>query len=403
MGRRHIGFPGFALAAFFVLGTAEPTAAEPAPSPCNVARAAVLTVLLPAHPFAAIPSADGCTLYVSLMGPQGAKGAGWVAVLKRSDGLASAERAFKLDAAPTGMALTHDGTLLIAASGDGVAFLDTARMGPDENPVLGHLDDGGRSAIYVAVTPDDRFVFVSDERSATLTVIDLTKARASGFGRDAIVGQIPVGRAPVGLVFSPDGHVLYSTSEVAPSSDWPGGCKPEGRGGEHPQGAIIAVDVLRAERAPAGSVLRRIPGGCNPVRVALSPAGDRLYATARDSNALLVFDTAKLLSGAMDSLIASIAVGASPVGVLATGDGSKIIVTNSNRFSASGRSENQTLSIVDAAKVSAGADAVLGTVGVGGFPRELRLTADGKTLLVTNFGSNSLSLIDLARLPLTPK
>jgi DNA-binding beta-propeller fold protein YncE len=403
MRRRYIGFAGSALAILFVLGTAKPAAAEPAPSPCNVARAAVLTVSLPAHPFAAIPSADGCTIYVSLMGQQGAHGAGAIAVLKRSDGLMSAERAVKLDAAPSGMALTHDGTLLIAASGDGVTFLDTARMGPDDNPVLGHLDDGGRNAIYVAVTPDDRFVFVSDERSATLTAIDLTKARSSGFGSDAIVGQIPVGRAPVGLAFSPDGHVLYSTSEVAPPSDWPGGCKPEGRGGEHHQGAIIAVDVLRAESDPAGSVLRRIPGGCNPVRVALSPAGDRLYATARDSNALLVFDTAKLLSGAMDSLIASITVGASPVGVLATGDGTKIIVTNSDRFSSSGRSENQTLCVVDAAKVSAGADAVLGTVEVGGFPRELRLTADGKTLLVTNFGTNSLSLIDLARLPLTPK
>jgi DNA-binding beta-propeller fold protein YncE len=42
-------------------------------------------------------------------------------------------------------------------------------------------------------------------------------------------------------------------------------------------------------------------------------------------------------------------------------------------------------------------------VEVVGFPRELRLTADGKTLLVTNFGTNSLSVIDLAQIPIVPK
>ena len=37
------------------------------------------------------------------------------------------------------------------------------------------------------------------------------------------------------------------------------------------------------------------------------------------------------------------------------------------------------------------------------FPRELRVTADGKTLLITNFASKSLQLVDLARLPLTKR
>ena len=41
---------------------------------------------------------------------------------------------------------------------------------------------------------------------------------------------------------------------------------------------------------------------------------------------------------------------------------------------------------------------VIGNVTAGLFPRELYVTADGKTLLVTNFSSNSLELVDLARL-----
>jgi hypothetical protein len=39
----------------------------------------------------------------------------------------------------------------------------------------------------------------------------------------------------------------------------------------------------------------------------------------------------------------------------------------------------------------------------GAFPRELRETADGHTLFVTNFASQALEMIDLARAPITSK
>ena len=35
----------------------------------------------------------------------------------------------------------------------------------------------------------------------------------------------------------------------------------------------------------------------------------------------------------------------------------------------------------------------------GSFPREERLSPDGKTLYVTNFNSNQLEMVDLTRLP----
>jgi hypothetical protein len=58
--------------------------------------------------------------------------------------------------------------------------------------------------------------------------------------------------------------------------------------------------------------------------------------------------------------------------------------------------------VIDAAKVSSGAGAVVGTIPAGAFPRELRLTSDLRTLLLTNFTSSSLEIIDLARLSLEP-
>jgi YVTN family beta-propeller protein len=139
-----------------------------------------------------------------------------------------------------------------------------------------------------------------------------------------------------------------------------------------------------------------VPAGCNPVRVALSPAGDRAYVTARGSNALLVFDTAKLKPGNGDALIATITVGTAPVGVAAVGN--MVIVTNSDRFGR-GKSENQTLTVIAADKIGLAADPVIGTVEVRAFPRELHVTADGKALLVANAGSSSLMLFRLSDMP----
>jgi DNA-binding beta-propeller fold protein YncE len=82
-------------------------------------------------------------------------------------------------------------------------------------------------------------------------------------------------------------------------------------------------------------------------------------------------------------------------------NGARIAVTNSNRF---GNSDApQSLTIIDAQKIASGEAAVLGSVPAGVFPRELRVTEDQGTLLLTNFGSKNLALVDIARLPLEPR
>jgi DNA-binding beta-propeller fold protein YncE len=146
----------------------------------------------------------------------------------------------------------------------------------------------------------------------------------------------------------------------------------------------------------------KVPAGCSPVRLAISPKGDRAYLTARNANALLAFDTKKLVHDPGHALIGKVPVGLSPVGVEVVDRGRRVIVANSNRFVA-GSKDKQNLSVINAAKVASGAAAVLGLIPAGGFPRELRVTADGRTLLVTNFTSNTLELVDLTRLPLEKK
>jgi len=393
-----------------VLAPGHARAEEPAnPRHCNQASPEPVTFIeLPGRPFSAIPTRDGCWVFVTLT-PSGAGAQNGIAVVQRTGGKASLVRVVPTEGFPLGMVLTHDGKLAIVAGLDRVIFLDTDRLiSGVGDAVLGYLQyEQAPRNIYVNVTPDDRFLFVSEEGIRTITVINLAKARASGFQRDSIVGKIPVGNSPVALTFSPDGRLLYTTSQRAPQdSGWPAECTPEGRDPaqstpQFPQGAVMVVDVARARTDPAHAVVAMAPAGCNPVRLALSPKGDVAYVTARGDHALLALDTGKLMRDPQHALLGRVAVGTSPVGVVVADKGRKIFVTSSNRF-AGGVDDRQFVAVIDAARVKAGAIVVLGTIPAGAFPRELRLTADQRTLLVTNFTSNTLELVDLARLPLAP-
>ena len=374
---------------------------------CNAAAPDPISyVPLPGHPFSTIASKDGCWLFVSVTSAN-PKSANGVAMLSRSGGRITLKKVFPVEAGPTGMVMTHDGKLLIVADDEYVVFMDVMRMTTGRgDPILGYISDGNFSgSVYANVTSDDKFLFVSDENTATITVINLEKARAEGFKDSAKVGKIPVGDAPIALTFSPDEHWLYTTSQAAPKSfNWPIACKPEGQDPatakpENPEGAIIVVDVNRAKTDPANSVVSRVPAGCSPVRMARSASGDRVFVTARNSNALLAFDTMALRSDVEHARVGTVPVGVAPVGVAVANEGKLVFVSNSNRFS-SNRNARQTLTVIDASNVGAGQAAVLGSVPAGAFPREFGHSPDGQTLFVANYNSSELEVIDLKRLPL---
>ena len=238
-----------------------------------------------------------------------------------------------------------------------------------------------------------------------MIVIDLEQARADGFKGRGAVGKLDVGSAPIAVTLSPDGRFLYTTSEAAlPDWNWPRTCRPEnpnGRGNapNHPQGAIIVFDLAQALRDSSHAAISRVPAGCNPVRLVLSPIGDVAYVSARDDNALLAFDAQRLVSDTAHALLGRAEVGIAPVGIAVIDTGARVVVTSSNRFGGS-VSDHQPLTVVDARRLRAGVPAVIGTIPAGAFPRELRLTADGRTLFATNFASRTLEMIDLARAPI---
>jgi DNA-binding beta-propeller fold protein YncE len=364
------------------------------------------------HAFQAVPTHDGCWIFVSLATGDAeasdSDAAANVAVFARRGGHISLVRVVHVGGNPNGMVLTHDGRLLVVADGNRVAFLDTHKLTLQHgSPVLGYWNDGTKAPgrTYVNVTLDDKYLFISDENVGTVTVLDLAKARTSRFAPTATVGRIPVGNGPIAVTLSPDDRYLYTTSlNMPPAPEWPVECKPEWDPQAPPntQGAIFIVDVVRAKTDPARSVIATAKAGCTPVRLVLSPQGDVAYVTARGEDALLAFDTHRLLLDPKRALIGTVPTGSTPIGIAVIAGGREVVLTNSNRFG-TGPSEQQSLMVVDTTMISAGKDAILGTVPAGSLPREMRLTADQRTLLVVNTVSRKLQVIDLARLPMLPR
>lgn len=373
-------------------------------SACNVpAKDPIVHLDMPGRPFEPVISADGCWIFVTLTQGNGANGGG-VAVVHHTSGSLSIVRTISIQGNPTGAVLTHDGKLLIVADGGYLAFVDATRLeAGDGNPVLGYIGNGSPVGfIYANVTPDDKYLLASAERGEAVIVIDLEQARADGFKGGGSVAKLDVGNAPISVTLSPDGRFLYTTSEAAlPEWNWPRTCRPENPNARanapnHPQGAIIVFDLAHALRDSSHAAISRVPAGCNPVRLVLSPGGDVAYVSARDDNALLAFDAQRLVRDTTQALLGRAEVGIAPVGIAVIDSGARVVVTSSNRFGGSA-SDHQPLTVVDARRLRAGVSAVIGTIPAGAFPRELRLTADGRTLFATNFASRTLEMIDLAR------
>jgi DNA-binding beta-propeller fold protein YncE len=383
---------------------------------CNApAKDAIVHLAMPGSPFEPVITADGCWLFVTLAGGNNGTGQGQIAVVHRDAGRLTVVRTVPIKGGPAGAVLTHDGKMLVVADGGYIAFLDAARLiSGAGDPVLGYIGSGSTIGfINVNVTADDKVLFAAAERAQAVVVVNLDQVRAGKISDDAVVSKLDVGNAPIAVTLSPDGRYLYTTSEASlPNWKWAEVCEPEnaaaagrGRAGgrgrvpppEHGQGAIIVFDAALALTDPAHAAVSRVAAGCGTVRLVLSADGNTAYVTARADNTLLAFDAHRLVTDAAHALLGKVEVGVAPVGIAVVDSGAGVVVTNSNRFAGNG-GDQQPLTVVDAAKLRAGGKkSVLGEIQAGGFPREMRVSLDARTLFVTNFTSMTLEMIDLSR------
>ena len=123
-----------------------------------------------------------------------------------------------------------------------------------------------------------------------------------------------------------------------------------------------------------------------------SADGQQLWVTAGNSNALLGFSAARLLSDPKHALLARQAVGASPLGLTLVNHGTRIVVADSDKANLPGAASD--LAVVNVQAALARRPALLGYVASGQQPRQFALLPGGGTLLVTNTGSQQLQAVE---------
>jgi YVTN family beta-propeller protein len=151
----------------------------------------------------------------------------------------------------------------------------------------------------VAVTPDGRKVYVANSGSNNVFVIDTAT--------NAVIGSpIPVGLFPSGVAVTPDGRKVYvanrDSDNVSVIDTKREKKRRQGPGGR--QGR----DVSEADAGAAtNTVIATIPVGSSPIGVAVTPDGSKVYVANSGSNNVFVIDTAT------NAVLAVVSVGIQPV------------------------------------------------------------------------------------------
>jgi YVTN family beta-propeller protein len=172
--------------------------------------------------------------------------------------------------------------------------------------------DGTRYPAGLALSPDDRFLYVAENLADSLAVVDL--------GTGSVVQRVATGRYPYSVVVARDGSVYVSAwGAYEVRSFHPRGDRLEATGairvGRHPSALLLNPDGARLFIASAstdriivvdthrGQVLTQLsdsvssgPGeGSTPNALALD--GRRLFVAEADNNAVAVFELSQETAG----------------------------------------------------------------------------------------------------------
>jgi DNA-binding beta-propeller fold protein YncE len=279
------------------------------------------------------------------------------------------------------VALTADGRYLLAVEGNGAYVISVAKAeeGADSGAMLGTITGPPGNVANEVLASTAGFAFITFQNDGDVAVFNLSQAIAGGFGNAGYRGLIRLGAQsqPQGMALSPDGRWLYVT-------------------GESHDGRLYVVDTRQAEKDPLRAVRSSAAAGCASARVVVSADGSDVWVTDRDSNALVAFSAARLLSDPAQALTARVGVGQTPLGLSFVDGGKQIAVADANLHNVPGADNLALISTQQALQGNPGA--LLGFISTGLVPRELTTEAAG-TLLVTDFGSGRLQAIDAGSLP----
>jgi YVTN family beta-propeller protein len=258
--------------------------------------------------------------------------------------------------------------------------LITNQVGPPI-PVGGNPDS-------IAISPDGRIAYVSNELDGTVSVIETATDRVVG-------APIPAGNNPGTVALTPSGGTLYVTDElsnrVTVIDTATRAATDSIKVGSFPTGIAVAPDGLSALVSNAGantvSVINTLTNtvapapivvGEEPLGIAFTPDGRKAFVADGNGKSVTVIDArTDTVEGA------AIKVGKEPGAIAVTTDGSRAYVAND---------ESNSVSVIDTAT-----NQVVGTaIKVGAGPTGIAITPDGRTAYVAQSGEGGVSPIDLA-------
>lgn len=211
---------------------------------------------------------------------------------------------------------------------------------------------------------------VGSGNGTTVRVVDLTT--------NSIVGApIVVGLAPASLAITPNGAFVYTINYV------------DGN---------LGTGTASIIRTSDNTVVGTIPGFSGPFTIVISADGKRAYVTNFGSNNFSPQGTTvSVIDLTTNTISATIPVGLQPSGIALTPNNRFAYVTNYNTLYLGPNfthltSGKGTVNIIDTCT-----NTVLCTVlVVGSSPAAIAISSDGRRAYVTNYRSNTVSVIDIA-------
>jgi DNA-binding beta-propeller fold protein YncE len=174
---------------------------------------------------------------------------------------------------------------------------------------------------------------------------------------------------PLGLALSANGKRLYAADDVG----------------------VTVLGVPRVEQGEDGSVLRSLSDhGSDPIEVVASRSGRYVFVSDEYSGSISVFD---LAATPRRALVGAVPVPPGPVGLALSADGRYLFATT--ELGMDGQIAHGTISVIDAAKATTDpAHALIRSIPAGCSPVRLVVSPDGRTVWVTDRGSNAVVAFD---------
>ena len=214
-----------------------------------------------------------------------------------------------------------------------------------------------------AQKPAGYHVYVTDETSGDLTIIDSATMDVSG--------TVHLGKRPRGIHASPDGKLLY----IALSGSPIGGPGVDESTLPPPDKSADAIGVFDIAQ---GKIVRSLEGGSDPENFAVSKDGKWIYVSNEDDDGVSFID---ITAGKL--VPPTIKTGEEPEGVSLTPDGKTIYST---------AEADGTVSVIDV-----GTRSLTKTFKVGRRPRNVVFLQDGAHAYVNAENDGTVGIVDLAK------